>query len=265
MASAEVVDPLGRADHADSGQPAGATPVAALASTFAALATSLYAGLAVGLVTLGVGLRLAMRVSMLAAGESARGRLTDNGNLIGEVTLDGTGFLLLAGTALGGVFGVAHLVARRWLPASGSAPTRGLVFGVALLLVTRGLFVDDANHDFALLEPRALNVVMYAALPLLFAAAFVPFRGWVAERFPAPRWRSWVLLLYLPLPVFLFGPMFGLPILAAAAAGAWAVASRPHWFRWWQARPVTVLGQLALVAAAAVGGVEFVRRILAIL
>lgn len=241
--------------------PAPAIPV--MQRAFAELASSIYTGVAVGLVTIGIGLRLAMRVSMLAGGNGVRGRLTENGNVIGEVTADGTGFLILAGAALGGLLGVGHLVVRRWLPTAGRY--EGLVFGAVVLLVGRGLFVDDANRDFAELEPRLLNVVMFALLPLLFGAVFVPTRAWVATRFPLPRWRSPALLLYLPLPVLTLGPAFGLPILIVVAVAAWTIGNRPSWFSWWHRRVVTSVGRVALVAAVAVGSVEFVRRVSAIL
>lgn len=77
----------------------------------------LTAGVVSGVLVLGLGLRLMMRFAAASSPESAQGRLTDADEVVGEVTLGGTMFLVLGVGVLGGMVGVAAWVAfRRWLP-----------------------------------------------------------------------------------------------------------------------------------------------------
>ncbi len=57
---------------------------------------SVVAGVLVG----GVGGRLVMRLSAIAAGSDAAGLLTENGNTVGEITVGGTVALIVFGGGL---------------------------------------------------------------------------------------------------------------------------------------------------------------------
>ena len=140
------------------------------------LAKGMLPGLIVGLVVGGVGSRLAMRVMALTSVASARGLETEFGATVGEITLGGTMFLVVAGGVLGMVGGIAYLPVRRLLP--GAAWVKGLIFGALLLALAGRFLVSPTNPDFVILSPAGLAVTMFAALPVLYGLLFVP----LAER-----------------------------------------------------------------------------------
>ena len=73
------------------------------------------AGVAVGVVVGGLGGRLVMRIAALAAPDSVRGDLTENGFPIGDFTVGGTMQLLLfGGLLLGGIGAVVPSRLQRW-------------------------------------------------------------------------------------------------------------------------------------------------------
>ena len=111
-------------------RPIGDAVAAALRETAIVVIACGIAGALVG----GIGSRLVMRLAALAAPE-VRGALTENGNVIGEITLAGTiGLMLFAGVG-SAIFGAGALtVARPWLPHS--TALRGLMLGGFLLALT---------------------------------------------------------------------------------------------------------------------------------
>jgi hypothetical protein len=136
------------------------------------VAVGLVAGAAAGFLAGGVGSRLAMRAVSLLAGPEHRGELTEAQAVVGEITVGGTGFLLVAGTFLGLAGGLLYLAVRPWLP--GRAVTRGLAFGVWLLLVLGWVVIDGDNVDFRLFVPSAVSVGLFASLYLLFGLMTAP-------------------------------------------------------------------------------------------
>jgi hypothetical protein len=124
--------------------------------------TSVVGGILVG----GVGGRIVMRVSALAAGPGMVGRVTENGNRIGEITFGGTLALVIFAGALGGVLASVVVVGSEpWLRWMG--PLRGVGMGLVVLAV----FGDFTTFDFVVIEPTALNVAMFVGLALVFGLA----------------------------------------------------------------------------------------------
>jgi hypothetical protein len=121
-----------------------------------------------------------MRISAVAGGEAIAGLVTENGNIVGHITADGTGFLLIAGAFIGVVGGLLYVAVRRWLP--GSPRWKGLMFGALLLLVFGRLLIDPDNADFSRFGPPLLNIALFASLFILFGLAVAP----LAQRFD--RW-----------------------------------------------------------------------------
>jgi hypothetical protein len=121
------------------------------------------ASVAAGVLVGGVGGRVVMRVSALAAGEEMRGGLTENGNRIGEITFGGTLALVVFAGALGGILASVVVVASepwlRWL-----GRVRGFGFGLVVLAV----FGDFTSSDFVVIQPTTLNVSMFLGLALVF-------------------------------------------------------------------------------------------------
>ena len=155
-----------------------------------AMGIGVLAGLAAGFLAGGVGSRLAMRISAIAAGPDQQGVLTENGNRVGEITLDGTLFLLLFGGVFAGlVGGLVYIAVQPWLPRS--SRWRGLAFGVLLLAVFGFVVIEGDNFDFHRFGPPLLNVGMFATLFVLFGLVAAPLADRADRAFPAvpPRRR----------------------------------------------------------------------------
>ncbi len=130
-------------------------------------------GIVVGIVVGGLGSRLVMRLSALAADSFVQGVTTSNGNRVGEITVGGTIALIVFGGVFTGIFGgVLYASLRPWLAPFGR--WRGLIFGLGVLALGGSLILDAANSDFVILRPPLLNVAMFAALFPIFGIALVP-------------------------------------------------------------------------------------------
>ena len=104
------------------------------------------ARLIAGLIVGGIGSRLAMRISFLAAGPAMAGAETEAGFTVGSVTAFGTLFFLPFIGSFVGVFGGAVYVAvRPWIPGSGL--WKGAAFGLLLLAMGGSLIIDGDNFD----------------------------------------------------------------------------------------------------------------------
>jgi hypothetical protein len=129
-----------------------------------------------GILIGGVGGRIVMRVSALAAGPEMVGRVTENGNRIGEFTFGGTLILIVFVGALGGVLASVVVVGSEpWLKWMG--PARGLGFAVAVLAV----YGQFDSIDFLILEPKTLNVAMFLALFVVFGLTITAL-FWLFDR-----------------------------------------------------------------------------------
>jgi hypothetical protein len=127
------------------------------------------AGLIAGVVFLGVGSRLAMRVVALLNSD-ARGTLTDADQVVGAITLDGTAVLVTIFGLGGGAFaGVIWVAVREHLPER--LPLRMVLAGVIAALVGSFVIIQGSNLDFRLFDPVALNVAMFLLLVGLCGSA----------------------------------------------------------------------------------------------
>jgi hypothetical protein len=130
-------------------------------------------GIVVGIVVGGLGSRLVMRLSAIAAGSAAQGVTTANGNRVGEITLGGSIALIVFGGVFAGVLGgLLYASLRPWLAPLGR--WRGLIFGLGVLGLAGSLILDAANSDFIILQPALLNVAMFAALFPIFGICLAP-------------------------------------------------------------------------------------------
>jgi len=175
----------------------------------------------------GLASRVVMRVAALAAPE-IRGTLTENGNVIGEITLEGTIALMIFAGLSSTVFGAgAFVVARPWLPRR-TVP-RGLIFGVFLLALTGAAVVDAGNADFVVLGDRLLNVTMFSSLFIAFGLVASSAFAVLERRVPPAASfspRMWALAAVLALPVVpgvlgvavVFAAQLGVPLIGAWVA-----------------------------------------------
>ena len=241
-----------------------------------AICVGLLAGIPAGVLVGGIGSRIAMRISALAGGEGIAGRLTENGNVVGEMTRDGTLFLVIfMGLATGIVGGVLYGIIRSWLP--GSSLVRGVLYGLLLLAVLGAVTIDSGNRDFAELGPPGLNVGMFALLHILFGITTALAAAWLGRFLPRVtelrRRRYWYLYVVAPALLLLFPLGIGGVLLAVAVlAGVLALYALAHIWYPRSARALAVfpgspraIPYLALGVPAIIGSVFLARSVLAIL
>ena len=221
----------------------------------------------------GIGSRLVMRLGALAAPE-ARGALTENGNMVGEITIMGTIGLMIFGGVSSAIFGSgAYTVAGPWLPRS--TAVRGLAFGGFLLALMGSTIIDPGNADFMILGDRVLNVVLFSALFIAFGLVGSEAVTILESRVPhAPALspRMWALTLLITLPIVPglavitlgFDPNLGVPLV-----GAWAAMLLSAWLDRRALRRQAMLTRtlatavvLAIVVIAAARYVDSVATIL---
>lgn len=179
------------------------------------LAKGMLPGLVAGLIVGGVGSRLAMRIMTLTSAPAVRGLETDFGATVGEITVRGTLFLLIAGSIVGMAGGIFYLAIRRLLP--GLEWLRGLVFGLLLLALAGRFLVDPGNPDFVILSPAGLAVAMFAALPILYGLLFVPFQRFLEPKLAGVRRPGLFIVLVgvALIPLVLLGGL-GLVVIAGS-------------------------------------------------
>lgn len=239
-------------DHAGSGRgarPRARPPTVQLVELARHTAIVGLAGAATGILVGGVGGRIFMRFSAIAAPDYAAGASTEGGNIVGEITIGGTiGLVLFVGLFGGLVGAIAYLVAEPWLGWTGR--WRGLFFGVLLLVVGSTTAFDPGNRDFVILDNQELNVAMLGALFIGFGLLIVPVIARLERSLPPvdpsrPVAGGWG---YLALAAFgaQFLVLFFLQFFDSEASGA-------------ETAPVAV--GIALMGVTAVTLVYWVQRI----
>ncbi|SDT21636.1 hypothetical protein SAMN04488543_3330 [Friedmanniella luteola] len=214
-------------------RPGGAAPsLVAQLRLYLWLATLvLLSGLAVAVLVVGPGGRLAMRL-LAATSPGARGRLTEAGEVVGDISLEGTlGFVVFGAVPAGLLAALAHLLLHRALP-------RGVLGGLclgAVLLIALGSVLEPLrpdNVDFALLGPGWLAVAVYALLALATGVAAAAFTARLSRLLPLPRWSALVwapLVLVVTLAMSSARPLDAAAVLLGVAVllllGSWLVRS----------------------------------------
>ena len=146
-----------------------------------ALGVSALAGLIAGVLVVGLGGRIAMRVAGALTNSPPGSLTTSNGNALGAITLEGTlAIIVFVGIPSGILGGVLYAAMRPTLARFGG--WAGALFGVAALALVGSTVIDPQNIDFRVFGKTPLNVAMFAALFVLFGLAIVPLYGWVEHR-----------------------------------------------------------------------------------
>ena len=167
------------------------------------------AGMLVGMLVLGGGSRLFMRISAIFSDAQQQGAVTENGNAVGDITLGGTlALIIFVGALFGLIAGVAVMAVRPWLPATG--PMRYLVTGAIGFAVAGPIVLEGGeNNDYRRFGILGLNVCLFTTLPFLFGVAVVPVIDWLDRSISATlpgASRGWsdvaksVLMVLLALP-----------------------------------------------------------------
>jgi hypothetical protein len=161
------------------------------------VAAGFVGGFAAGVVS-----RLAMRVAGFLTVDRNRFMLTDNGNRVGKITLEGTLFLGVLTGALGIVTILIYVLLRNRLPFSGWR--RSLGYGIMLLAVFGYVLMDPANEDYHLFGPAWLNVATFSSLYIFLGLFTSQFYEWGMKR-------------GLPARALSFRPAVRFPVLGTAA------------------------------------------------
>jgi len=167
-------------------------------------------GLIVGVLVLGPGGRIVMRLAAMLDPSSA-GRATENGNRIGAVTLEGTAVLIIFGGLLVGLaMSVVWVAIQEWIPGRRLARA-GLCVPIAVAL-TGFQLVRPENHDFRILAPVAPVLVLLLGLIAIAGFAFAVVGDWLERRLPPPAPRLTPIV-----GVYVVMILAGLPAVVLAA------------------------------------------------
>lgn len=137
------------------------------------------AGLLAGILFLGIGSRLAMRIVAILNPENA-GTRTDAGEIVGAITVGGTVALVIFMGIFGGIFaGGIWVLVRERLP--NSLSLRLPLAGVAATVIGSFALIDANNSDFRLFDPVGFNLVMFMVLVGLTGSA-TAYGDWTLQR-----------------------------------------------------------------------------------
>lgn len=213
-------------------------------------------GVSAGVILIGVGSRLAMLLLRVTSPDSVRGVESDDGFIIGQVTLSGTYNLLLLGASVGVIGAAAYLLVAPWL--IGPKWFRHLTTGLAAAVVVGSMLVHADGIDFRALKPTWLAIGIFIALPGLFGGLV----GVVVDAVRRPdswtargRWRvalPIILIMLFPFSIFVVvvaGAVFGVWVLVrdlsairtVRTSAPYALVIRGAWL------VVAILGLVAIV------------------
>jgi hypothetical protein len=224
----------------------------------------LIAAITTGVLVVGAGGRLVMRLLAVTAGDAAQGRLTEAEEVVGKITVSGTiGFVLFVGLGGGLVIAALFAVLRKWLPAGRRGALALAAFG-AVLLSTRLDPLRPNNPDFDLVGPGWLAAVSFLGLIALAFLTFFAVAAWASGHVPLVSADVRALAAYLPVVMLLPVPT-GLAVVTAASAVAIAFLAQP-WFRGiWSTRAALVAGRLAIATLVVALVPAFVKDVIDVL
>jgi len=222
------------------------------------LALGVSAGSATGLLIIGAGGRLAMRLLAVTAGDDAQGGTTEAGEIVGDITLSGTiAFFVFVGLFGGLLTGLLYVAIYRWLPGGRG---RGLWYGALLLIgvATRIEPLRTNNQDFDLVGPAWMSFLVFGALGLAQGAAVAAFVGRWSQTQPlltrlraVPRYLAMIpFLLILPATALVI-----LLMLASMGFARFGISARLSGAR------INLVGRIALGALVLVAVPGFLAAI----
>ncbi len=153
------------------------------------------AGIPAGALLVGVGSRVAMLVLRLTSPDTVRGVKSDDGFVIGQVTLKGTYDLVGIGAVVGIIGAAAYMLVAPWL--IGPLWFRRATTGIASAVVVGSMLVHSNGIDFNVLKPTWLAIALFVALPGLFGTLIGAFVDSVRrpDSWTRRGRRRWVLAL----------------------------------------------------------------------
>jgi hypothetical protein len=219
------------------------------------------AGLIAGLVFLGLGSRLVMRASALLSPDST-GLLTENDNVVGEITLGGTLELVIFVGLFGGLLsGTLWVIMRDWLPLK--AASRITLAGLIAAMLGSSAVINDGNEDFHKLSAPGANIAMFVAIVGLTGAATAALNAPLTRRLPSGLVASIIfgllsglvglMMVAFLLQVFFFNPEEGMSSYAGPFVVLAAIATFLGWKRYFRGSETPTGGRSTLRTLALVG------------
>ncbi len=218
-------------------------------------------GLIVGLVGVGIGGRVVMRLATLLVPESV-GAFTENGNRIGNITLGGSLGLVILGLVLGAMVATIWVVISPWIPGVGLR--RALLAMPIAVGLGASRLIEGGNRDFFVLDHDrgvvGLLILLVAVIGLLFALVddaldrrLPPATGRALTAYSVLTIVGLAIAMLVVLSM-LSNPKTGLMgvallVVGLTTLGAWSFRSTGSDRATW----LVVVGRVALVAAVAAG------------
>jgi len=240
------------------------------------------AAVATGIVVLGIGGRLVMLGSrLLHAG--AIGRVTENGDKIGEFTVEGTFVLIVTGGVLGGaVAAVVWVIVWQWIP------RHPVVVGLGAVALGGFNLIDADNRDFVILRDAfpglAPDLALLVGLVFVFGASLVWVDRWLDARLPEGTGTVSIIVYSL---IVVVGVPFLIPTIASfvstefcfcdnppVATGFFIVITAIATAWWWvlnlrgsrtPPRTLTMVGTASVALAVIAGTIHLIGEIASIL
>jgi len=199
-------------------------------------------GIGLGAVVGGLGGRIAMLLLRVSSPDQVVGVVSDDGFVIGQVTMAGTYSLVATGAGLGLVGAAIYLLVRRWL--IGPAWFRSFTCAAAAGAVVGSAIVHSDGVDFTLLKPTWLAISLFVLVPAAFGAAIGPaVRPYEkVDLRIGPGWHQWIspviAIAMFPPSAFVVGVIavvmvcwipLGLVLSRVSTAPAYGVVVRGAW------------------------------------
>ena len=142
------------------------------------------AGVIVGIFVAGLGGRLVMRLATILH-EDAVGLTTENGEVIGNISFNGTMALItFGGLGMGLVAGTIWVIVSPWIPGRGTA--RAFMTAIAAIALGIPPLVQRTNPDFALLGFDPIVIVLLIGLVGLVGFSIALVDDALDARLPPP-------------------------------------------------------------------------------
>jgi hypothetical protein len=236
------------------------------------------AGAIAGVVVLGVGGRFVMFVSRLLHPE-ALGRITENGNRVGEFTVEGTIGLIIFGGLLSGLLaGVVWVLVREWIP------KKAALVGLGTVAIGGSFLIQGNNRDFFILQDPRLDLVLLLGLLFLFGIALYWVDGLLDEKMPDQPQTfgivvySLMIAIAAPLIIPTFASMFSKDFCFCSNPPIWTgvflTATSLATIVWWvqhlrgadtPSRTLNTIGTTSVALTAIAGAVDLTTEITRIL
>lgn len=237
------------------------------------------AGIIVGLLVAGLGGRLVMRVAAILH-EDAAGIFTENGEVIGQITLEGTlALMVFGGLGMGLLAGTIWVIVGPWIPGRGL--TRAIATALAAIALGTPMLIQRLNPDFVVLDHDPLVVALLIGLVGLVGLSIALVDGALDARLPRPGRRvgiaTTVYVVITLIGLFLIVPIvisillgqreyrapirvgWALAVVGACTLGWWVLRVKG---RSAPPRALRLAGGIALLIAVGLGVVTSLPHIL---